>query len=110
MARSASRVPSPDPAEEQVNDAAEGDLDQAGDRPRPLGQETYLVGPDQVGQAEDFPADHEGKSREENKRGEHGTPPPQSRSNASFIKIMARRATTSRHRAGSTRHDVPSSR
>jgi hypothetical protein len=70
---SAGLAPLPDPADEQVEDAPEGDLDEAGYGPCPPGQEANPPCPRQVGQAEDLPSDYQDYGEDEDKIREHRT-------------------------------------
>jgi hypothetical protein len=61
----------PYPAEEKKEDAAERNLNQAGDRPYPPWQETHSLGQKHLAQAQDLPADNERKAEKHDKRREH---------------------------------------
>jgi hypothetical protein len=71
------RVPSPSrrsrphPADEKVEDAAERNEDQAGDRPYPPRQEAHPCGQDHLSQAQDLPAGQERQAHKQDKRGQH---------------------------------------
>jgi hypothetical protein len=61
----------PHPADEQVENATERDEDQAGNRPRPPGQEPHPFGHDYLAQAQDFPTDKERQAEQQDQRSEH---------------------------------------